>query len=210
MWCFAWYLNIGWHFNSKYGINLWQRLCLKRIHHCLNSRVTRFWITVRQTSVHVLVVRHSIHTKRILSFKSRLTHHSSHVHNFSYLKLVELKLHTHLDERCISYVSKYYIVMLHHFWNFAFSYTILSFETPGIFSVKAMCVALLFDLLERVILPMGTGKGWKQKANWKDHTCRWATSEFWESVNSSIVFFFLNGNIWWRISKNPLHHNLSE
>ncbi len=49
-------------FNSKFSINLLQRLWLKRIHHYLKSWVIRFWLTVRQTSVHALVVRGFIHT----------------------------------------------------------------------------------------------------------------------------------------------------
>ncbi len=43
-------------FNSKFGINHWWRLSLIEICHCLRSRVIRLWLTVRQSSVHFLVV----------------------------------------------------------------------------------------------------------------------------------------------------------
>ncbi len=124
-------IYIRWHFNSKFGINLWQRLCLKRIHHYLKSREARFWITVRQTIVHVRVVRGFTHTKHILSSMSRLTHRFSCVHNLSY-GIETWDWNTHLDKSfnllrlkilhcCVATFFKYSIFLHRTF-----------FETPGI------------------------------------------------------------------------------
>ncbi len=87
-----------------------------------------FDLTVRQSTVHVLVVRGFIHTKRVASM-SLLTLRSSRVHNFSYLSHMGLKLHTQLNERCIYHVSKYCIVMLHHYYFFLVTHPVLCFKS---------------------------------------------------------------------------------
>ncbi len=38
-----------------FGVNIWRRLSFKRVYNCLRSRVTRFWFTSRQSSVHFIV-----------------------------------------------------------------------------------------------------------------------------------------------------------
>ncbi len=48
-------------FISKFGINLWRRLSFKWLNHWLKSRVIRLWLTVRQSSVHFLVVHGLLH-----------------------------------------------------------------------------------------------------------------------------------------------------
>ncbi len=53
----------------------------------------------------------------VLSFKSWLTYHSSHVHNFDYNYYMESKLHTQLDECCIYHIKKIWHCWYYHSWN---------------------------------------------------------------------------------------------
>ncbi len=74
----------------------------------MNARELNWWFNPD------LMIKRQIETKHILSSKSHLTHHSSHVCNFSYLWHVGLKLHIQLHKSCVYRVSKYCIVILHH------------------------------------------------------------------------------------------------
>ncbi len=112
--------------------------------------MTRFWITIRQTTVHVFIVRDFIHTKRIIhvSFDLRpylryygLRFDSSFWdHYFSYLWHIGLKTSHTSRWKCIYYVPKYRIVMLHYFYCLFLHRTF--FRTLGTFQKVELSILI--------------------------------------------------------------------
>ncbi len=111
------------------------RLSLNEYAIVLKFRVTRIWLTPRQsvkldqcpffscawfihTQTYFIITSTRKVEKSLLNFPAstefHLTHHSLFVHLFRYVWHMGLKLNTQLNESCNYHNSKYYIVILQH------------------------------------------------------------------------------------------------